>query len=53
MNVPSLFISEFEHDDEVRRRSTTTKYDDKDVFCYSELGIAVVVVCLRIWRKIE
>ena len=29
--------------------STTTKYDDEDVFYYRELGIAVVFV----WRKIE
>ena len=24
-----------------------TKYDDEHAFCFSELGIAVVVVCLR------
>ena len=28
------------------RLSTTTKYNDKDVFCYGERGLAVVVVCL-------
>ena len=28
------------------RLSTTTKYNDKDIFCYSEPGLAVVVVCL-------